>query len=75
MKAGKTDVEFKKAAPLRAWLSNNLDLNSFFNGDARSLCTDASDAERCVFLPLDDVLPALRQVTATLSTAATGCIR
>ena len=32
-------MEFKKATPLRAWLANSLDLNPFFNGDARSLRT------------------------------------
>ena len=31
-----TDVTFTAAAPLRAWLANNLGLNPFFNGDTRS---------------------------------------
>ena len=33
-------MEFTEAAPLRAWLANNFGLNSFFNGDARSLRAD-----------------------------------
>lgn len=29
-------MTFTAAAPLRAWLANNLGLNPFFNGDTRS---------------------------------------
>ena len=37
MQSRQTDVKFTAAAPLRAWLANNLGLNPFFNGDTRSV--------------------------------------